>query len=269
MLRREMLEPRSSMWDFLASYLHFLRTKHGYSCAYLGEVAGAARQTVSHWESGYRKPDERQVDLLDDLYGTGKLLATLLYWAKAGHEANWYEEQVALEAVAEEIRIYESGLVPGIFQNEDYARTLFTLGGSTDVEKDVRERMARKAVLSRAKPPRIWALLDENVVDRVVGGSDVMREQLAYLIELSLMPNVVINIIPRSVGYHSGLRGSFKILTVGREILAYTEAAAGGRLMRDPNETERMRVRHDLLGADALSRQASRDRLRQLQESMG
>ncbi|WP_173097310.1 helix-turn-helix domain-containing protein [Actinomadura verrucosospora] len=256
------------MWDFLASYLHFLRTKHGYSCAYVGEVAGAARQTVSHWESGYRKPDEKQAELLDDLYGTGNLLATILYWAQAGHEANWYQEQVALEAIAAEIRIYESGLVPGIFQTENYARTLFTLGGSTDVERDVRERMARKSVLSRTDPPRIWALLDDNVVDRVVGSGGVMREQLEYLIELSYMPNVVINVIPRTVGYHSGLRGSFKILTVGREILAYTEAAAGGRLMRDPNEAERMRVRHDLLGADALSRQASRDHLRQLQESM-
>jgi transcriptional regulator with XRE-family HTH domain len=268
MLRRETLEPRSSMWDFLASYLHFLRTKHGYSCAYVGEVAGAARQTVSHWESGYRKPDERQAELLDDLYGTGELLSTILYWAQAGHEANWYQEQVALEAIASEIRIYESGLVPGLFQSESYARTLFTLGGSTDVEKDLQDRMARKAVLKRPDPPRIWALLDENVVDRVVGSGEVMSEQLDYLIELSHLPNVVINVIPRSVGYHSGLRGSFKILTVGREILAYTEAAAGGRLMRDPNEAERMRVRHDLLGADALSRQASRDRLRQLQESM-
>ncbi|GAA2130049.1 helix-turn-helix domain-containing protein [Actinomadura napierensis] len=269
MLRRETLEPRSSMWDFLASYLHFLRMKHDYSCAHVGKITKAARQTVSHWESGYRKPDEKQVALLDELYGTGELLATILYWAQAGHEANWYQEQVALEAIATEIRIYESGLVPGLFQTEPYARTLFTMGGSTDVEKDLRERMARKAVLSRANPPRIWALLDDNVVDRVVGSSDIMCEQLEYLIELSHMPNVVINIIPRSVGYHSGLRGSFKIFTVGREILAYTEAAAGGRLMRDPNEAERMRVRHDLLGADALSRQASRARLRQLQESMG
>lgn len=268
MLRRETLEPRSSMWDFLASYLHFLRAKHGYSCAYVGEVAGAARQTVSHWESGYRKPDERQTELLDDLYGTGKLLATLLYWAKAGHDANWYQEQVALETIAAEIRIYEAGLVPGLFQTESYARTLFTLGDSTDVEGDLKDRMARKAVLSRDAPPRIRALLDVNVVDRVVGNGAVMSAQLEHLIEVSQLPNVIINIIPRSVGYHLGLQGSFKIFAVGGEMLAYTEAAAGGRLMRDPREIERMRTRHDLLGADALSRQASRDFLRRLQESM-
>lgn len=268
MLRRETLEPRSSMWDFLASYLYFLRTKHAYSCAYVGEVAGAARQTVSHWESGYRKPDERQVELLDDLYGTGNLLATILYWAKAGHEANWYEEQVALEAIAEEIRIYESGLIPGLFQTESYARTLFRLAGTADVEGEVRKRMGRADVLTRSDPARIWALLDENVVDRIVGSADIMREQLHRLLELSERPNVILKVVPRSVGYHLGLQGSLKLFTAGRRIFAYTEAAAGGRLMQDPAEVERMRLRHDLIAADALSRQASRDLIREIRESM-
>ncbi|MFB4302077.1 helix-turn-helix transcriptional regulator [Actinomadura sp. NTSP31] len=268
MLRRETLEPRSSMWDFLASHLHFLRMKHDYSCAYVGKITKAARQTVSHWESGYRKPDEKQVALLDELYGTGQLLATILYWAKAGHEANWYEEQVALEAIASEIRIYESGLVPGIFQTESYARTLFRQAGAADVEAEVRKRMARAEILTRSDPPRVWALLDENAVDRKVGGADVMREQLHRLLELSEYPNVILNVVPRSVGYHLGLQGSLKLLTVGRRIFAYTEAAAGGRLMQDPAEVEQMRLRHDLIAADALSRQASRDFIREIRESM-
>lgn len=268
MLHRETLDPRSSMRDFLAVYLHFLRTKHGYSCARVGKAVNAARQTVSHWESGLRRPDEKQAESLDELYGTGELVSMLLFYARSAREPDWFKAHVGLEAKADVIESYECSIVPGLLQTEHYARTVFTLGGESDVERAVRIRMRRQDALTRLDPPRLWVLLEQEVVERVVGGPVVMGHQLGRLIELSLLPRVVLRIVPRSIGYHLGLRGSFKVLTVGRERLAYTEAAAGGRLTADPGEVARMAERFDLIGADALSREASRSLLRRAQESL-
>jgi DNA-binding transcriptional regulator YiaG len=71
---RESLDPRASIWNLIAVYLHSLRVKRGFSCARVGEITNAARQTVSHWEAGRLKPSEAQLDALDRVYDTGGLL---------------------------------------------------------------------------------------------------------------------------------------------------------------------------------------------------
>ena len=55
------------------------------------------------------------------------------------------------------------------------------------IERQVPMRMRRQQILDRPdpKPPEIWAILDEAVIRRVVGGRDVMRGQLARLREVS------------------------------------------------------------------------------------
>src|SRR5688500_18476683 len=137
MLLRETLNPRASMSELLAVYLHFLRSKHGYSCAYVGQKAGAARQTVSHWESAYRRPDAKQVELLDELYGTGVLLSTLRFYAMPTHDSNWFRTHLEYEAKADVIHIYECQVVPGLLQSEGYARTILELNEEPDVGEAV------------------------------------------------------------------------------------------------------------------------------------
>jgi hypothetical protein len=121
-------------------------------------------------------------------------------------------------------------------------------------------RMARQKILARKTPPRISVLLDECVIDRPVGGPEIMRAQLSRLLEISHTPQMTIRIAPRSGGYHLGLAGAFKIMTCEPEgDVAYTEASEGGRVVLDSTDVRRFVVRFEEIGADALGRSASRD----------
>lgn len=266
MLRRETLDPEGSIADALAVHLHFLRIKHGFSCARVGTVVNAARQTVSHWESGLRRPDEWQAKKLDDLYETGALIQWLLRHAKSNHDPAWFKAHLELEGKADVIRSYECNVVPGLLQTDAYAHAVFTAFNEADVDGAIRQRAMRQERVTGPNPPRLWFLLEQDVIERPIGNSVVMREQLARLEDLSRLPWIVLRVVPRSVGYHLGLKGSFKVIKVGREEVAYTEAAAGGRLATDRAEVSRVVDMFNLVGADALSREATRAELRRAQE---
>ncbi|MBC6459945.1 helix-turn-helix domain-containing protein [Actinomadura sp. HBU206391] len=263
---RQSLDPRSSMWHLLAHYLHFLRVKHDLSCAGAGRIAKAARQTVSHWEAGRLKPSEDQVAALDREYGTGDLLSLLLCHAKTGHDPDWLKTHLELEARASVLRIYELGCVPGLLQTEDYARTLFVSAGLRDVEGQVARRMERQRILGRDDPPHLWVLLAEPVLEWQVGGSEVMGGQLIRLLEMSELPNVVLRVIPKTVGAHLGLNGSFKIMRIAGSDLAYTEAMGGGRLVQGSSEVETFQSWYDHIGAVALPVDSSRELMRNMLE---
>ena len=96
-----------------------------------------------------------------------------------------FSVHLELESAARAIRTYEAQFIPGLWQTEDYARAVLrarSVNSTPDqVERQVTIRMRRQQILDRAAPPppQIWAVLDESVIRRAVGGRDVMRAQLA------------------------------------------------------------------------------------------
>ncbi len=128
----------------------------------------------------------------------------------------WFQAYVALEEAAIGIRAYEIQFVPGLLQTEEYARAVALLGHPSpqaeDIERRVGLRMARQAVLSRAGPPHLWAVLDEAVLRLPVGRPGVMRAQLKHLLEAAERSNVTIQVIPFQVGGHAAAGGPFSIL---------------------------------------------------------
>jgi hypothetical protein len=268
---RESLDPDSSIWHWMAVDLHFYRTKHNLSCAQLGLLLGCNRQSVSNMEAarpGWRLDDD-QAKKLDELWVLNGHFSRLLRYARARHDADWFAQHVAYERRATVMRIYEALIVPGLLQTEEYARALLTAGQVVkDVDAAVAARMKRQAVLTREDPPLLWALLNQSILDQPVGGPEVMRAQLARLLEVSGLPNVVIRVVPRSLGAHVGLDGSFTITTVDEGDVAYMEAVGGGRLSLDRAEIRRYGVRYDRIGADALSRDSTRSLIEQAMENM-
>jgi hypothetical protein len=111
---------------------------------------------------------------------------------------------------------FEMQFVPGLFQTEDYARAVTALGHQAarvdEIERRVGLRLKRQELLARAQPPRIWAVMDEAVLRRPVGGLPVMRAQLRHLVEAALMPRVTLQVVPFARGGHAGASGSFSIL---------------------------------------------------------
>ena len=129
---------------------------------------------------------------------------------------SWFEAHVGLEEAATQIRCYEIQFVPGLLQTEDYARAVTLLGHASaperEIERRVRLRMARQAVLTRQEPLNLWAVLDEAVLLRPMGSPEVMQAQVQHLIEAATRPNVTIQVVPFRAGGHAAAGGAFEIL---------------------------------------------------------
>lgn len=266
------INPDASMWHWIAHDLRRQRQGRKLSVTQVGRIMGVARTSVSNFEAGRRRPDVDHLKRLDVAWQTGGHFLRLLTYARLSHDPNWFRAHLDYEARARALRIFEPLIVPGLLQIEEYARIAIVTeagGHSEEVETKLRLRMARQECLARPTPPRLHVLLDQGVIDRPVGGPAVMRAQLARLLEVADLPNVVVRVIPRSAGYHIGLEGAFKIMTcVPEGDVAYTEAAEGGRLVLDSAGVQGFAVRFDEIGADALSRSASRELIEHVREGM-
>jgi Domain of unknown function (DUF5753) len=147
---------------------------------------------------------------------------------------NPYEVYIGLEAGAASIRNFEPIVVPGLLQTEEYARKTLRNGPGEldreDVERLVQVRMERQRILGREDRPRLWAVLDEAVIRRLVGGPEVMREQLRHLIDCAEQGKTTLQVVPFGAGAHAGTTGPFVILEFPEPTdpdVVYVETLAG------------------------------------------
>jgi hypothetical protein len=119
---------------------------------------------------------------------------------------------------ADLIRTFELQFVPGLLQTPEYARAIIQLGRQdvalprAEVDRLVSLRMSRQEVLTRQRPARLWAIVDESVLQRPIGSPTVFRAQLEYLIEASRRHNVTLQIIPFDKGGYTATGGAFTLL---------------------------------------------------------
>ncbi|MEO3755364.1 helix-turn-helix transcriptional regulator [Streptomyces sp. B6B3] len=127
----------------------------------------------------------------------------------------WFSAFVSLEAEADQIRAYEPHYVPGLLQTEDYAATVLRSGlphaPAEEIERLVALRLARQELLTRDQPPLLWVVMDETVLRRPIGRSDVMRDQISRLIDAAASPQVRLQILPFSAGPHPAMYGPFHL----------------------------------------------------------
>jgi Domain of unknown function (DUF5753) len=264
---RETLDPRSSLWTLLACQLWWHRTQRGLSCTDVGKIANCVRQTVSNWEAGRIRIAEDQAKTLDREWNTGGLFELLLWFARTAHDPDWFAQYVHYEATANSIKVYHGQLIPSLLQTPDYARVFLT-GEVNDIEAAVASRMARQEIFARPRPPLLWVLLDEEALERPIGGPQVMRAQLAHLLELGALPNVSIRIVPKSVGQHAGLGHTVQLITLETREVGYVGAMGGGRLVEASSEVRSFGTRYDRIGAKASPEHTSRTLIEQAMEAM-
>lgn len=258
MARADELDPLGSLADWLAFDPRRYRTDRGLSQAAVGRRLDVNRQAVHDYESGIRMLDIEHARKLDRLWHAAGHFERLVTHAGRRHDSDWFRQFTRHEQRAHAIRTYEALVVPGLLQTEEYARALLTAGGGADVEGMVATRMGRKGVIDRDPSPNLWALLDETLLSRPIGGRAVMRAQLAHLLEMSIRPNVSLRVVPLDVGWHVGLDGPFQIIETAADTIAYLEAQGGGRLVRGEKEVARMTLNYENLGAQALPERLSR-----------
>lgn len=154
---------------------------------------------------------------------------------------DWFSAYVSLESEATVIRLYEPHYVPGLLQTHDYAAALLRIGFPNESPEDIRRRvdlrLRRQDLLDKPEAPAVWAVLDETVLRRPVGGAEVMRAQIDHLGEVLEYPKVRIQIMRFAAGPHPGAFGPFHYFRFGFSELpdvVYTESLAGAQYFDQP-----------------------------------
>jgi transcriptional regulator with XRE-family HTH domain len=181
-----------------------------------------------------------------------------------------YADFLGYESDASIINVFNTLTVPGLLQTEEYARELFTNDKPQDldeeaVERQVELRMARKRnVFEQEKAPELIAILDEAVLHRLVGGPEVMNDQLTSIADLAALPEVTVQIIPFAAGAHPGMLGPFQILDFtdpdDAPVIQFDVAPYRNVMLRDdPVELTEYRAIFESLRARALPENESID----------
>lgn len=182
---------------------------------------------------------------------------------------------VGLEQGASQIRAYESEAVPGLLQTRAYADAITRRGtaerADADVEGHIELRMTRQTVLSRdADPLRLWTVVSEAVLRRVVGSPELMRAQLLHMAEMAQHPKITVQVLPYAHGAHPGMAaGPFQILGFPWPAdpgIAYVEHRAGVLYLEGAHEIDAHNVAFEHLVALALSPDASITMVRDVAE---
>jgi len=271
-------DPAASPLGVFGSMLRYYRTRAGISQDELGARIHFSGDLVGKIEVGQRSPTPEftaACESVPELGADGALteLRNVLkdYLKRRAYPA-WFIRWPDKEAEARTLRWFEPLVIPGLLQTEEYARAIFrTRVGITGEEIDemIAARMERQAILARDKPPTLWVVIDEGVLRRPVGGKHVMRDQLNHLMAAARRPNIVVQVIPASIGAHEGLRGGAFIIAEqeGAADVAYQDTAARGQVIEDPDDIAEMTVLWDTLRSEALSRAASLELMEEVAET--
>lgn len=264
----------------VGSQLRKLRESRGITREAAGDHIRGSHAKISRLELGRTGFKERDIRDLLALYGVtdpGELEQFLDLVHKANQPGwwhrysdllpQWFETYLGLEHAAKSIRTYEGQLVPGLLQTPDYARSIVALGHDADAERRVSLRRRRQELLTRDDAPSFWAVLDESVLHRPIGGSGVLRGQLEHLIDMSKRPNVTIQILPYAAGGHAAAGSSFTMLRFAEAELpdiVYLEQLTSALYLDRRQDLELYRQVMDQLSVQAEAPERSRKRLAEL-----
>lgn len=230
---------------------------------------------VENHEHGVRP---REVEQLLDVYGvTDVTVRELIVELAAGARDRTWKSRfgvdlpdatwtlVSIEAGVVGMRQFETMLIPGLLQTTDYTRAVIDVSnpGSRppmEVERRVAARMTRQHILRRPDPPAFHVILDEAILQRMVGRASVMRDQLRKLADVAAEPHMTVQILPLDCGGSPGLNGPFTLLTLPEPApdVAYGEGGPAGMVFVEDRDRVRMcTLRFGMLAQLALSRAES------------
>ncbi|ADI10146.1 helix-turn-helix domain-containing protein [Streptomyces bingchenggensis BCW-1] len=256
----------------LAAELRRLRSESELTREEVTGQTGINEATLYRIETARVRPQRRTLVALLDLYHVrdpqrGEVLALLQGantrgWLRPYHSElpEEYTAYISFENEAWEVRNYESLFIPGLLQTEDYARAVIRgtlpMASAEAVEQRVQARIERKAVLAKDDPLRVWAIMDEAALRRMVGGPKAMREQMKHLAQEAEKPHVTLQVIPFSAGAHADMPGSFVLMGFADAEdpeIVYLDSMAGDLFLEAEIDVRRYGVMFDNLRAQALS----------------
>ncbi len=218
-------EPESTVRiEVLGEELRRLRDAAGLTLAQTVERIGISYSHLSRMETGKRSASPEDVASLMVVYGvTGEERLEMIALAKRATQPGLWQRQGTFEAGFAALKILESRatalvdfeplVMPGLLQTVPYAQAIFREVGLFEDEAAIGERVAgrihRQATLRKPNAPSMVAIVAESAMRNLVGGREVMRDQLRYLVEVAERPNVTLRVVPTAIGGHPGLNGPF------------------------------------------------------------
>ncbi|WP_432156687.1 helix-turn-helix domain-containing protein [Streptomyces sp. bgisy153] len=210
----------------LAIELKKLREKSALTCAQVGEALDWSGSKVNRMETGSGRIQPSDIDALCRFYATSEELREFLkslarqaktrgWWQVHGAGVpEWFNIYIGLEQDASTLRQYQCELIPGLLQTEGYACELHRCGAhmsDADIQRAVRVRMERQAMLTRPDAPDAWFIVNEGALRHVIGDRPLMREQLERVLESTGLPSVTLQVLPFDSGTYP-VTGTFTML---------------------------------------------------------
>ena len=228
---------RSVFADLLAAY----RKEAGWTQAEAARQFTMSKSLYQKIESCDRKPQRDMAERCDELFATPGVFARLYKDIVTEPYSPWFGPRVEYEDRATAITDWEQRGVPGLLQTEGYARAAVRACRPymppEAVERRVQSRLERQEILSRDRPPKLWTVVAEGVLRQLVGGREVMAEQLDHLVTISESSQAVIQVLPFSATDAPGSDGPAALFEFeGQPPVAYLEGWEAGQVVEDPQE---------------------------------
>ncbi|MGW2933186.1 helix-turn-helix domain-containing protein [Streptomyces sp. NPDC001156] len=260
----------------LGQELRRLREVKGMTAEEVAERLLVSQSKISRLENGRRSISQRDVRDLCGVYEVEdqRVVESLMEMARDSRQQGWwhafgdipYSVYIGLETDAESLRVYEPQIITGLLQTRSYAEALIQGAlpetSAADIDKRVQVRMRRQERIAAENAPlRLWVVLDEAALRRVVGSNNVMREQLEHLAEMSQLPHVTVQVLPFGVGAHPGLNGQYAILEfadAADSSVVYLEGVTSDLYLEKAHDVQKYAVMYEHLRAQALNVEQSR-----------
>ncbi len=260
----------------LGQELRRLREQKNMTAEQVADRLLVSQSKISRLENGRRSISQRDVRDLCGVYEVEdeRIVNSLMQMAKESRQQGWwnafgdvpYSVYIGLETAAASLRIYQSLVVPGLLQTRAYAEAV--IAGSSpevtaaDIEKRVKVRMRRQDRIREPEQPlRLWAVFDEAALRRVVGGRQIMREQLEHLLEVAELPHVTVQVLPFDTGAHPGVTGQYAILEFPEESdssVIYLEGVTSDLYLEKSEDVHNYSMMYEQLRAQALNPEHTR-----------
>ncbi|MCF2129998.1 helix-turn-helix domain-containing protein [Strepomyces sp. STD 3.1] len=259
----------------LGAMLRKLRAHAGITLEEAGRLVGVSKATVSRYETQAGPVKWIVVDALCREYGASDAeREAVVRLAKDAKQQGWWNsfadsipESMNLLLTLEDEAVRENHFscvyVPGLLQTRAYSTALQRANevplSPDEIERLVDIRMKRQEILTRPKPLRLWAIIDESVIRRVVGSPQTMKEQLDRLLAANDSPHTRLQVLPFAKGAHAAALGSFVMIGGVEPALdvVYVDFHTGSLFLEKDEELERYRLAFEYLRAQALDMEAS------------
>lgn len=267
MVHVRQLDPSASPLDYFGYECRRLREAASLTLEGLGKILFCTGSLIGQIETAQKVPTRNFAERLDAAFMTDGSFTRMIGMVLRSQLPNWFQAFADMEAKAAYISTYQCQVVYGLLQTPEYAAALVAVESPDMVDELVAARMERQRILEKKQPPAVWVVLDEAVLLREVGGREVMRKQLARLVSYRNNPWVNIQVLPFSLGVHTGMVGSFTVLRFDDDPdIHYSEGYDQAHMTANPEVIRERSVGYARLQADALSVEESADLIARVME---